>query len=194
MGQRLNIEIWNGNKCLANAYYHWSAYTNSAADLVEMILGKIEDRQEQPSVYYAIKLLEATGAGLENDTERNYAIEVCNTDDFAKAINRNEGLIAVTEDGINATRRWEEFRTTVYLDQRRVNFEVIEVYGNQYEWSEYVREFELETEQNMRDLPELDYDVSNILFEDFENFRETIANGNGFFFSPIMQAAIVTIE
>lgn len=194
MGQRLNIEIWNGNKCLANAYYHWSAYTDTAADLVEIILGKIKDRQEQPSVYYAIKLLEATGAGLENDTERNYAIEVCNTDDFARAINRNEGLIAVTEDEINATRRWEEYRTTIYLDQRRVNFEVIGVYRNQYEWSEYVREMEFETEQNMRDLPELNYDVSNILFEDFENLRKTIANGNGFFFSPIMQAAIVTIE
>ena len=30
MGQRLNIEIVNGETSLANAYYHWSAYTKSA--------------------------------------------------------------------------------------------------------------------------------------------------------------------
>lgn len=27
MGQRLNIEIHENGKCLANAYYHWSGYT-----------------------------------------------------------------------------------------------------------------------------------------------------------------------
>ena len=29
MGQRLNIEIWNEGKRLANAYYHWSGYSFS---------------------------------------------------------------------------------------------------------------------------------------------------------------------
>ena len=32
MGQRLNIEIWNESKRLANAYYHWSGYTSSTLD------------------------------------------------------------------------------------------------------------------------------------------------------------------
>ena len=39
MGQRLNIEIMSGEKVLANAYYHWSAYTASAAELTKIILG-----------------------------------------------------------------------------------------------------------------------------------------------------------
>lgn len=33
MGQRLNIEIWKDGKVLANAYYHWSAYSVCAVDL-----------------------------------------------------------------------------------------------------------------------------------------------------------------
>lgn len=33
MGQSLNIEIWNNGEVLANAYYHWSAYTESAAKI-----------------------------------------------------------------------------------------------------------------------------------------------------------------
>ena len=37
MGQRLNIEIKKDSKVLANAYYHWSAYTSSA---LQMLGGK----------------------------------------------------------------------------------------------------------------------------------------------------------
>lgn len=33
MGQRLNIEIISGDKVLANAYYHWSAYSRIAIEL-----------------------------------------------------------------------------------------------------------------------------------------------------------------
>ena len=34
MGQRLNIEIKKDSKVLANAYYHWSAYTSSALQML----------------------------------------------------------------------------------------------------------------------------------------------------------------
>lgn len=30
MGQRLNLSINKNGKVLANCYYHWSGYTNSA--------------------------------------------------------------------------------------------------------------------------------------------------------------------
>jgi len=42
MGQRLNIEIISNGKCLANAYYHWSAYSDSAIDLAIKIVRKYE--------------------------------------------------------------------------------------------------------------------------------------------------------
>ena len=34
MGQRLNIEIKKDSKVLANSYYHWSAYTSSALQML----------------------------------------------------------------------------------------------------------------------------------------------------------------
>lgn len=37
MGQRLNIEIVDGNTTLANAYYHWSAFTFPALELTAEI-------------------------------------------------------------------------------------------------------------------------------------------------------------
>ena len=43
MGQRLNIEIVKGDpdNVLANAYYHWSAYTSSAAQLTCLIVAAL---------------------------------------------------------------------------------------------------------------------------------------------------------
>ena len=43
MGQRLNIEIINDDKVLANAYYHWAGYTTSAISLTETILHSFID-------------------------------------------------------------------------------------------------------------------------------------------------------
>ena len=38
MGQRLNIEICNNTRTLANAYYHWGAYTSSALEYTAKII------------------------------------------------------------------------------------------------------------------------------------------------------------
>ena len=64
MGQRLNIEIKENGTTLANAYYHWSAYTDSSLELTEHILKNIDSVEHENSTVKAIKLLETTGAGL----------------------------------------------------------------------------------------------------------------------------------
>ena len=194
MGQRLNIEIWDDNKCLANAYYHWSAYTDSACDLVSEILNAMKEMPGEVTTYYAIKLLEATGAGLENDKEKEFAAKHCLVSDFKKCTGRNDGLIAVTDDGIESTRRWEEYRVTIYLNQRRINFENVDVYRSQWEWNDYIREYEIDIVQNMENLPRLNYDLTNISFDQFHTFKEAITCGEQCFYSPIMRAAIVVIE
>lgn len=45
MGQRLNIEIVNGETSLANCYYHWSAYTSSALGLTRQIIDAYYDSE-----------------------------------------------------------------------------------------------------------------------------------------------------
>ena len=74
MGQRLNIQIeatdtdTNETKVLANCYYHWSGYTSSAMELVnEMVNSGIYNLDILDPVEKAIRLLEATGAGLTED-------------------------------------------------------------------------------------------------------------------------------
>lgn len=68
MGQRLVIEIKEGDTVLANAYYHWSGYTETSLNLLNEVMNKgifnnipikFSKGDEQ---LYAIKLLETTGA------------------------------------------------------------------------------------------------------------------------------------
>ena len=56
MGQRLNLEIRKKGKPLANAYYHWSAYTGSSYALVEQACMYIQDHASMPAKLLAKNL------------------------------------------------------------------------------------------------------------------------------------------
>ena len=118
MGQRLNIQIeanntdTNETKVLANCYYHWSGYTSSAMDLVnEIVDSGIYNLDILDPVEKAIRLLEATGAGLA----KNELTDTYNTPKYKVSTDRNIRLIAVSEKGINETIKWEESRVTINL-------------------------------------------------------------------------------
>ena len=119
MGQRLNLEIWNNGKVLANAYYHWSAFTESAAEIISKALNYIENNtlEDNNALLYAIRILESTGADLTED-EIAYAntINELKGKAFSPCVNRNYGLIAITEKGIEDTRYWEEYSAYIYID------------------------------------------------------------------------------
>ena len=79
MGQRLNIEITKAGTPLANSYYHWSAYTASAANLADDVIDKYFEllgddpnmKDTQNPVMLAIKLLQATGSGANDACQEN---------------------------------------------------------------------------------------------------------------------------
>lgn len=115
MGQRLNIEIRKDDKVLANSYYHWSGYTSSSLKLVSLILGELESIKYENDTLRAIKLLEVTGAGL-TASELGELDKNIKNNDFKQATSRNDGLIAVSDDGISETQSWEEARVEIHLD------------------------------------------------------------------------------
>ena len=124
MGQRLNIQIEandtdsNETKVLANCYYHWSGYTSSAMELVkEMVDSGMYNLDILDPVEKAIRLLEATGAGLTEDE----LTEAYNTPKYKLATSRNTGLIAISEKGIEDTVYQEESRVTINLTTGSIN-------------------------------------------------------------------------
>ena len=124
MGQRLNIQIeatdtdTNENVVLANCYYHWSGYTSSAMELVNKIVDSgMYNLDILDPVEKAIRLLEVTGAGLTEDE----LTDTYNTPKYMLATSRNDGLIAISEKGINETIKWEESRVTINLTTGSIN-------------------------------------------------------------------------
>lgn len=127
MGQRLNIEIQRKDKTLANAYYHWSAYSSSACEITKQIVNYINSNQQNSDdVLYAIRILEHTGAGLTDNSpsELKMAQNMFPNESFQECKGRNFGLLSITDAGMLETRSWEEGRVTINLDNNTINFAV----------------------------------------------------------------------
>lgn len=169
MGQRLNIQFENNTGVLANAYYHWSGYTSSAMLLTNKIISSdlIDDTSISNKIK-AVKLLELTGAGLTRD-EFN--------DDFPSHLykeskGRNEGLIAISKEGIEETQSWEEARVTINLDTNKINFRVYwESNSDDYDPEDIAKQVEVTYDS------ELNYE--DVSFEKFpELYKEFELNYN----------------
>lgn len=129
MGQRLNIEIVDGDTVLANAYYHWSAFTFPALELTAEIIKGIDKVPSENRLEQAVELLELTGAGVD-DVEWA-RIESDTTGKFDELVskeakNRNKGLISVTKEGILETETWEEGRVSIDPEKKTICFDVVD--------------------------------------------------------------------
>lgn len=165
MGERLNIEILKDGKVLANSYYHWSGYTRSSLGLTQHILNNLNNVIHEDEVLRAIKLLETTGAGLTDD-EKVYAGNVYKDIQFGKCSGRNEGLIAVSEEGIKTTRRWEEARVQIHIDTEKVDFGAYWKYEKEEHREDY--------HEDQDELQECDIKFNGIAFSEFEAFNKAV--------------------
>ena len=175
MGQRLNIQIEmdipdsSESKVLANAYYHWSGYTSSAYELVKYIAESrycnVQCTIMDP-VEKAIRLLEATGAGLTKDEFTDTYPE----SKYKLSTNRNDGLIAISEKGIKDTQNWEEARVTINLSTNMVDMGGV-----------YFLDEEEEEEETTEDIPELEHDLHTSIYEFnkvYNEFHEKVESKN----------------
>ena len=168
MGQRLNLEIHKNGEVLANAYYHWSGYTSSALHLTEKILSNISVIKHEDDTILAIKLLELTEAKitrseLEFLKTLNPSID---TTQFDIATNRNDGLIAISEEGVNNTRYWEEARVEIDIGTEMIHMQLY---------------YELDKmDMDERDdivYQEANMDYTSVSFKDFKTlYNEIISN------------------
>lgn len=165
MGQRLNIEIVNEKGVIANCYYHWSAYTDSAAELTKKIIQSHEDQPKDIDwEAKAFLLLQSTGAGIiphETASDR-LRIQLERLGLSPKvASSRNAGLISFEQGNIEDTRSWEEGRVTINIESEEVDFSVfIELKeGDEYEGYKM-------TDQRLK--------INSIPFSDFEVFSQKL--------------------
>ena len=109
------------------------------------------------------------GAGLSKDSYEYMCNKYPNYE-FRKAIDRNAGLIGITEKDIDDTRGWEEGRVTIDLDKEIIDAGLMIDYR---EIDEYEQDcIDNEEEFNLDNIPE--FPVGNLDQISFDNLEKVI--------------------
>lgn len=143
MGQRLNLSINKNGKVLANCYYHWSGYTNSAMQKAQQALAFLDDQEGEIGVKEAVLALKETGATIDKENAKDYV-------EPDEIINRNEGIIGTTKKEIETSERWAECDIIIDAGTRKINV-INAVWGGD---EEDLEEYKI----NIEDLKELEVD------------------------------------
>lgn len=144
MGQRLVVTINFQGQDLAKIYYHWSAYTYSALLETKKIIDCIynhNDETERELQLRLIRFCENNGGGITGNrglNEFQYIQNLYPNEEFkSEGIDRNDGLIALSEKGMADLQSWSEGDVYINLDTDQVDFCVYS--GHEY-LDEYIEE------------------------------------------------------
>lgn len=171
MGQILNVELIIGDKPIANVYMHWSAYTSSALVVAKDVLDtfKTEDVDKTASVdltkMYSLIQKAIPGSSVPVDEESRLEKKGIDTIKRANKVDRNNGLIAFTEEEMEETRSWEEGRVSIHLDTLTVDFDVLWIIDKK----EFIKEY-----KNSKFVMEDKFKYRNLSYDDFVKFKEHI--------------------
>lgn len=191
MGQRLVITIENNKKSLAKGYYHWSGYTRSGLITANMAVAAFEkslnravenislltitDKTLTPEIIKdkielltACYMLFATDAGMQmtgEKSEQDVFNEIFPNINHSVGMNRSEGLVAITKDGMADLQKWSEADVRINLDAKNVS-----VAGLFFGVSDDDEEEENEKEEVMN----IEGNLDEIPFENLNQFVEKI--------------------
>lgn len=136
MGQRLVITIHAFDEDIAKIYYHWSAYTTSALQEAKDIVDNVNwfnATSKDELILRITRQLEECGGGVNIRDQKAFETKYPN-ETFKDDINRNYGLIAITDDGMGELEYWSEGDLTIDFDQETVYNEVMFTYVSDEEF------------------------------------------------------------
>lgn len=126
MGQRLVVDVNDGDRTLCKIYYHWSAYTDSAFEELATLAGILEplrdaypsltpDERRREVVATLARGLVARGGGIDG-TDRAAFERLCPDVDLGScAPSRNYGLVALDPASMQEYDQWAEGTAVVDL-------------------------------------------------------------------------------
>lgn len=123
MGQRLVTTIYVDDERILNCYMHWTGYTRSTISTALAFAEKWPEYAHKPGMRKESAVLKCCldawkGSGvLKGDLPRLAALGFVGFGDGKKieAIDRSEGLIAVSEAGMDDNERWVNVRLDIYV-------------------------------------------------------------------------------
>lgn len=189
MGQRLVVNIICDGETLACGYYHWSAYTESAAEITHNIISHIiensqiaegllkytdnSDNTQALNKLTAYLMLEDTGAGIfhyQSDAEIKEFKKIGVYYNYRLGENRYDGLIAFTPDKIKEFNDWAEGTVDIDISTDTVHFDVFAMFSED-EINEEIAEGYVDKDK----IKDLDFEFINYFtFEECETWYEKI--------------------
>ena len=198
MGQRLNTEIVRRDKVISATYYHWSGYTIPAIETtLDALEGLIRNKNTIDDLDMAIKAMENTGAGIAEDEKD----EIPKGRNYKDAIDRNEGLIAISQDGINRTENAAEGDTAIIINKDGRDFDVDDTKNGDIDidicgtiWFLDAEELKDSKGLEPKDLKTIPVDVENIDMEELQFLLDTLVQTNISIFKDIKGRIIQIME
>lgn len=175
MGQRLVVSIQNNGNEIATIYYHWSAYTISALMETKELVNIIYD-EENPIKDLRLRLIrfcEANGGGISGgaDGTELKAIQAMYPNETFKTegINRNHGLIDLSEEGRQNSHYWSEGDMEIIVDENKIINGVYCGYDDLDEFNREMKECDDEFEKmGLEDIPDVGCDIGYIHVDDID--------------------------
>lgn len=175
MGQRLTSSIYLNDEEIAKVYYHWSAYYISSLEEAMKFIDLFENPAANylPSYDYklrCIRIVEKIGGGIDQTKHEPKAIQMQYPNKkFKKSnISRNEGLIAITPQGMYELDRWSEGQIDIDFDERVVHNCLPSVFNDKEEMEDFVNSNDIKIDE----IVELDFDPCEIPFDRLDDAIE----------------------
>ena len=184
MGQRLVITIEKNEKAIAKIYYHWSAYTYSALLETKKVIDCIYNHENESTKEMLLRLIrfcEENGGGIRgDDMEFAYIRNRFPGEDFkTDGYSRNNGLIAISENGMKDLQYWSEGDVIINLDEDMINFGIFSNYDNFAEYIEERKEWDDDFEGlELEEIPDIGCDLGYISVEDLDAVIASVDEAN----------------
>ena len=123
MGQRLVITVEKDAQEIAKLYYHWSAYSSPSASITADLIKYLDAHKDIDTRLACIRFAEEMGGcirGGKESAEFKAISEMFPNETFKEDGDRNDGLVALTEEGMSELQYWSEGDVLLKLDYREV--------------------------------------------------------------------------
>ena len=181
MGQRLAVIIEHEGNPIAAVYYHWSAYTFSALNIAYDLIDawdSCSDRDPwQNKLLNVIHFIRDNRGGLDkavNGREFKAAQEMYPGEVFPmEGYSRNNGLIALTPEGISSIISAAEGEIILNMDDREIFNTVVNVWESK---EELMEAYDGYSEAEIDNAVSIDLDLSHMRFMDLPKVMDIILN------------------
>lgn len=187
MGQRLVITVRSMGEDICKIYYHWSAYSVRALQETQEILNMLDNKKYNNKKDLQLDLIrycESNGGGIDggyDSAEWKHIQAMYPNEKFNKNVNRNYGLIALSESGMADIQYWSEGDICIDLDDDVVHNAVFTYYKNFEEYSADRQEWDEDFEGcKLEDIEDIGFDLGEIPFDSISGAIEAIINADSY--------------